>query len=137
VAKESQGLGSSEVIEGLADQISESIERRRAAKNEVPEVYKSGMRGNEETPAARKLREAKEAREKLEAKGRKKGVDPDKAARSRKAANIDDDDEDEEVDDNGRRKVVFKAGPSKKALAAENKKLKDQLAKLSKKRITI
>jgi hypothetical protein len=129
-------METSELIDGLSEAIGETLERKRAAKAKVPDVYASGMRGNEDPPAVRK---EKEAQAKLAAKklGLRKGVNPDKVAKTQKGREVVDDEEEEsdEIDPKtGKKKVAFTAGPSKKALAKENAKLKAQLAELTKKK---
>lgn len=115
-------LENSELIEGLAETLGERIESKRKAREEVPAVYKSGMRGNEEPPAKRQEREAREKREKAVAdkkKGVRPGVDPDKARRSEEQG--------------GKRKISFEAGPSKKDLLKKLKALESENAQLKSK----
>lgn len=88
-------LTSSDLIEELAENISSSIQKKQAAKSAIPDVYKSGMRGNEVPPQLRN-KDTKGARK----AGFGKGIDPkkvEKTQRGRNVANDDDDDEQKEV----------------------------------------
>ena len=80
----------SAVIEHLAEQIGDSIEKRRKTADPIPAVYSSGMRGNEKPPNQREKPKAKKTDEDGEERFTKDGkkVVTFKAAPRRKVAEV-------------------------------------------------
>jgi hypothetical protein len=73
-SNQNPNLGGESILELLSDSIGENIAKRNAAKAPVPDVYKSGMRGNEKPPAQREAaadKKAKQALNKGTANGKK------------------------------------------------------------------
>lgn len=120
--------GNDDIIGALVDQIGTRLDADRAKKEEIPAVYKSGMRGDEDPPAVRKRKEA-EAKLAAAKKGMRPGVDPDKVNKTQKGR----------VQDEGgkRKKVEFEAGETKKALKKRVADLEKQIAELKTKKRTL